>query len=1081
MEVPGMTKFPEARATVPHRWRCLTWVLTGLVCAAVAPPPALEAQAMVQRVDPCTAQLHGHGDGMEDDSVARAIVAAARLLDCQADYETVSCQLGNAFAPSIDLGEDCTSHWQVCAWHNVAGLAAAGRRLGLRFAPLPLPVGGPADTLPEARAELRRGCARVVAAAMDRGAVVLTPGGWDPGLNPPGQHGFVHWGMMGIITRADTATGDLLGAHPNGFTDNPLHCPEVVWAVTVAPPPASAVQADREMLRQAVDRIRGLGAFAATPRAVYGQAAMEAWIRQMRTVPGFCATCFGQLGPRTGDAPNNARRLLASAGIAARQLRHLAAEQPRAAADLSSAADRYDRIAALLAPAVSGPAGGRYTDFAGDLARQQQHADAVLVPVAQELDAVASDLEQALIAMVVQRDGAAVQVLGTPGAAGDGNGYGRGLEAMLAHQGAPVSYERLMAWSGLAFITQADSGHRWEGQVDVGWWPLDPWGLVSRLAFLAQAVGYELRPAGMVDSPPAVAAAAGSDPANWYQSQVQPELEQALAAGQPVLALSDFGQVLTGCDRSPQGVPVLGHCARAATPTPTRPPWWPAGIVVLGRRLPALTQRDADAAALRQAVALIRDQAGSYDTPWIGRRATGQRALAAWASLLRQESEPVQDRHHANMRGRLLDQRRAALVYLEELAASQPEPVAGPLRRAAACYAQSLDLLSAMDPTGLEQSQARRRALASQVERLAETESQAADWLAQSVPGLAVRHDGDRTWIEVPGFTSGQYASSVHGAQARILEALGETLTYDDLVCYSGFAFRVSVHRDFCPSAGHPCCGYVCREGSERALPWQTRVFTAPGPGATASDTAAFQAETRAAIKASIDAGVPVHYGSEEDGLIVGYGNDGRRWLCVHPYHANGAQTFWFDEAGGFAGGNWPWAVEVWTGPRQAHGRPGRRELTLAALRQAVTMWNTERVEDYYCGDAAYGHWLAWLRGIEAGTVADPAGGRHGSGWCYDVLVQNRQVAARWLTAAAPRFAGPAHDELLAAAGLYRQLAADCTAGLSCPWDLSPAQGWSSSHRQDQIRRLEAARSYDGAAVAALGRALAAIEAHPEP
>ena len=50
-------------------------------------------------------------------------------------------------------------------------------------------------------------------------------------------------------------------------------------------------------------------------------------------------------------------------------------------------------------------------------------------------------------------------------------------------------------------------------------------------------------------------------------------------------------------------------------------------------------------------------------------------------------------------------------------------------------------------------------------------------------------------------------------------------------------------------------------------------------------DRAAFEAEVRKAVKDSIDHGVPVHYGSEEGGLIRGYADDGRRWWCVHPYY----------------------------------------------------------------------------------------------------------------------------------------------------------------------------------------------------
>ena len=55
-----------------------------------------------------------------------------------------------------------------------------------------------------------------------------------------------------------------------------------------------------------------------------------------------------------------------------------------------------------------------------------------------------------------------------PAATGSGNGYVRGLETLLVCEGASVNCERLMGLSGMAFILQADTEHRWEGNVDAG-------------------------------------------------------------------------------------------------------------------------------------------------------------------------------------------------------------------------------------------------------------------------------------------------------------------------------------------------------------------------------------------------------------------------------------------------------------------------------------------------------------------------------------------------------------------------------------------------------------------------------------
>ncbi len=294
---------------------------------------------------------------------------------------------------------------------------------------------------------------------------------------------------------------------------------------------------------------------------------------------------------------------------------------------------------------------------------------------------------------------------------------------------------------------------------------------------------------------------------------------------------------------------------------------------------------------------------------------------------------------------------------------------------------------------------------------------------------MTVTHTDDLVKIEgVNGFHTGEYASSVHGCKARVLQTLGESLTYDDLICYNAFAFRVGLHDQMCPSAGHPCCGFSCV--NDNVLPWINLSFTNfPWEGAKA-DQAAFEAEACTAIKASIDRGIPVHYSSEEDGLIIGYANEGRRWWCVHPYHKWGSEAFWHDEAEGFAGGTWPWCISVWTAPKPADARVPQRDLFLGALQQAVEMWKTEKREAYYCGEAAYAHWLHWLHAVEAGTIDNPRGGMQGNGWCYNVLIHSRRIAGRWLQqqvefypAAAPylRAAAENYTQLVEARRIYRR------------------------------------------------------------
>jgi len=338
---------------------------------------------------------------------------------------------------------------------------------------------------------------------------------------------------------------------------------------------------------------------------------------------------------------------------------------------------------------------------------------------------------------------------------------------------------------------------------------------------------------------------------------------------------------------------------------------------------------------------------------------------------------------------------------------------------------------------------------------------------------MNVKRDGNRVWIEgVKGFSSGEWGSSIHGSYATILQAVNERLSYDDLVCLGGFAFRIGVRESMCPSAAHPACGYKCLDGAIRALPWRIDFHESFPWSEPKPDRTAFETEVRRAVKDSIDRGVPVHYTAEEDGLIVGYGDGGARWWCVHPYHEDGKEPFWHDEANGFAGPDWPWGIAVWTEPKPQSERANEHELMARALAQAVDMWDTERCEDYYVGEAAYRQWIAWLHAVDGDEVDSPESGMQGNGWCFDVLVQSRRIASRWLIARATRFDGDAADKLREAAAHYAKIVEICTDGLPSTWDLAPppsrSSEWTAEMREEQVRRLELSCEQDRAATDAI-------------
>ncbi len=58
-------------------------------------------------------QLKYDGNGYKQNTFSLVFQAAADLLGKKADYETLYCLSGNAFAPVVDTGENCAAWWYV--------------------------------------------------------------------------------------------------------------------------------------------------------------------------------------------------------------------------------------------------------------------------------------------------------------------------------------------------------------------------------------------------------------------------------------------------------------------------------------------------------------------------------------------------------------------------------------------------------------------------------------------------------------------------------------------------------------------------------------------------------------------------------------------------------------------------------------------------------------------------------------------------------------------------------------------------------------------------------------------------------
>ncbi len=331
-----------------------------------------------------------------------------------------------------------------------------------------------------------------------------------------------------------------------------------------------------------------------------------------------------------------------------------------------------------------------------------------------------------------------------------------------------------------------------------------------------------------------------------------------------------------------------------------------------------------------------------------------------------------------------------------------------------------------------------------------------------------VHRDADRVWLEgVSGWFVGDRESSVHAAQAAAMAAVGEDISYEYLLGVSGLAFRMQVSKDgLCPSSPHSFCGYGCHARSSQALPWKLQPFE------TKTDDTAKVKAARQAVVDSIDRGVPVQYGSEEDGIIVGYQKGGKEWICFHPMREGSTKTFVETQ--------WPWGILIFVEPKQE--MPSKRELATGAIEQAVAMAQAQEAEGYHVGLTAWDAYLARLRALQEADEETQKGDMVGNSWIYECLAQYRSAAAQYLREVASEFGSQAEGHLLKAANLYERMSNEvlqdsehCLITIApLPWSLKEGEAWTHEMRQDQITRLEAALPLEREAIREIESALGA-------
>ncbi len=343
------------------------------------------------------------------------------------------------------------------------------------------------------------------------------------------------------------------------------------------------------------------------------------------------------------------------------------------------------------------------------------------------------------------------------------------------------------------------------------------------------------------------------------------------------------------------------------------------------------------------------------------------------------------------------------------------------------------------------------------------------------------REDG-KVWIEGVAVQRGK--NSVLAAMTSILQTAGEDVTYEYLMGVSSRAFRLQFN--WCPSAPHSACGFNTFKPAMKAMGWAWTNYPTCNIGKQ-KVTAAEVAAARQAVEHSIDSGLPCTFGSEEEGVLVGYELATeeapgllRRTDRPTPYHAPVKK--------------YPWGVTVFR--KSSEPAPSRRESILWSLTTAVKNAHTEKFDPgYTSGFAAWERWIAELSGekkVHWKAEQDDPGkivridelnedekfiACLGNAWCYESLIDARRAAAKYLRSIVDEFSPEAGVHLTAAADHYEKVVyalKPAARHARKPWQFKGQENWTESMRQAQTTALKDALAFERQAVAEIQAALTA-------
>lgn len=310
------------------------------------------------------------------------------------------------------------------------------------------------------------------------------------------------------------------------------------------------------------------------------------------------------------------------------------------------------------------------------------------------------------------------------------------------------------------------------------------------------------------------------------------------------------------------------------------------------------------------------------------------------------------------------------------------------------------------------------------------------------------------------------------GSLAVTLRAMGEKVSYDELMGMSGAAFRLQVAS---PEWNASSCdagrGFSCIDAALGAMGYTSRGYD------TFDEDVQKKTAARQAICRSIDQRRPVPVISMtfgmDWGVVTGYEGDGKT-LLYRTYCRQGKDYV--------AGQIEPYVAFVLEKKAE---RPTRRQAMEESLRLAVRLAGMREFvesngEKKLCGFTAYEAWIAQLlddakyERLDAKAIGKMV---HPNAWCYQTLMDARSAAGRYLRVAAGEFDGPVADHVQKAAELYQQIADALREGSqSAPFPSQLGERpWTKEHRHAEAQTLKGVLAMEREAFGELEKAVSLL------